>query len=137
MLTPGLNLWIQIVLGVLLGAGALLARRGWYRAHGACQATAYLLTVLMTAVWMLPVFVKFFAPSLLRVSLDRTDAVATAHAALGSAVLLLGAYVILVAATNVIPPRFRFTSYRPWMRSLLALWWIAVLLGIWTYFVAT
>ena len=137
MRSPGFNLWLQIALGILLGVGALLARRGWYRTHGACQATAYLITVVMTTIWMLPVFLKFFAPSHLRASLDRADAVATAHAALGSAVLLLGGYVILVAATNVVPSRFRFNNYRRWMRSLLALWWSTILLGIWTYIVST
>src|SRR5262245_54251226 len=121
MISPRLNLWILITVGVLLGVGALLARRGWYRAHGACQAVAYLITALMTAVWMLPVFATFFLPDLLGAKVDRTGAVAIAHGALGTAVLLLGAYVILVAGTSVIPARLRFRHYRPWMLTLLAL----------------
>jgi hypothetical protein len=135
MRDPKFNLWLQIALGVLLTLGALLARRGWYRAHGACQATAYALTVLMTAIWMLPVFVKLFAPNLIKASIDKSDAIATLHATLGTTVLLLGAYVILVA-TSVVPPRFRFSNYRPWMRTLFALWWTAIAIGIWTYFVS-
>ena len=52
------NLGLQIAVGVLLAFGALLARRGWIRAHGACQSIAYGLTLLMTAIWMVPVFVS-------------------------------------------------------------------------------
>lgn len=136
MRDPKFNLWLQIVVGVLLTLGALLARRGWYRAHGACQATAYGLTLVMTAIWMLPVFVKFFAPNLIKARVDRTDLITTAHAGLGTAVLLLGAYVILVAATGLVPHRWRFQNYRPWMRTLFALWWTAIALGVWTYFVS-
>ena len=136
MRDPKFNLWLQIAVGMALGIGALLARRGWYRAHGACQSIAYGLMLLMTAIWMVPVFVRFFAPNLIRLSMDRTDWIATAHATLATSVVLLGAYVILVAATNVVPQRLRFQSYRPWMRTLITLWWSAIALGIWTYFVS-
>ncbi len=59
-----------------------------------------------------------------------------ARARNGTRVLLLGAYVILVAATDVVPHRWRFQNYRPWMRTLFALWWSAIALGVWTYFVS-
>jgi len=121
---------------VLLVFGALLARRGWFRAHGVCQSIAYGLMLLMTAIWMGPVFWRFFAPNVVRLKLDRTDLIVTAHAALGTAVVLLGAYVILVAATSVVPERLRFQNYQLWMRTLIGLWWSAILIGIWTYFVA-
>ncbi len=136
MRDPRFNLGLQIAVGVLLVFGALLARRGWFRAHGVCQSIAYGLMLLMTAIWMAPVFVKFFAPNLVSMKVDRTDLIVTAHGALGTAVILLGAYVILVAATNVVPARLRFQDYRPWMRTLIGLWWSAILIGIWTYFVA-
>jgi len=45
---------------------------------------------------------------------DGTDLITTAHAALGSAVIVLGGYLILVAATRVVPVRLRFERYRPW-----------------------
>jgi hypothetical protein len=59
-----------------------------------------------------------------------------AHAALGSVVLLLGVYVVLVAGTAVIPQRFRFQNYSVWMRTLLVLWWITIGLGVLTYWFA-
>jgi hypothetical protein len=136
MRDPEFNFGLQIAVGVVLGFGALLARRGWHRAHGVCQSIAYGLMLMMTAIWMVPVFVKFFVPNLVGMKVDRTDLIATAHGVLGTVVILLGAYVILVAATNVVPERLRFQNYRPWMRTLIGLWWSAILIGIWTYFVA-
>ena len=136
MRDPRFNLGLQIAVGVLLTLGALLARRGWFRAHGACQSIAYGVTVWMTAIWMVPVFAKFFAPDLVSLKLDRTALITTAHGVLGTAVVLLGAYVILVAATNVVPERLRFRNYRLWMRTLIGLWWSAIAIGIWTYIVA-
>ena len=136
MRDPRVNLGLQIAVGVLLAFGALLARGGWIRTHGVCQSIAYGLVLLMTMVWMAPVFGKFFWPSLVSMKVDHADLIATAHSALGAAVILLGAYVILVAATNVVPERARFRNYRLWMRTLIGLWWTAILFGIWTYFVA-
>jgi hypothetical protein len=136
VLDSRITLWVQIAVAVLLAVGAVFAWRGWYRAHGVCQSAAYLVTLLTTSFWMIPVYVKFFAPNLAGTP-DRNDLIVTAHATLGAIVLLLGAYVILVAATNVVPARLRFANYRPWMRTLIVLWWVATALGIWTYWVAT
>ena len=134
MLNSWSTLWIQIGVAVLLAIGAVLARLGWYRTHGVCQGIAYVVTLLATLFWMVPVYVKFMAPNVASGSVDRSDVVATVHGALGGIVLLLGAYVILVAATSLVPARFRFTSYRAWMRTLIVLWWIVTALGIWTYY---
>jgi hypothetical protein len=49
---------------------------------------------------------------------------------LGSGVLLLGAYVILVAGTRLLLVRFRFQSYRLRMRTLIILWWITIAVGV-------
>jgi plastocyanin len=66
---------------------------------------------------------------------DSYDAVATAHAALGTLAELLGLYIVLVAATNILPARLRFKRYKPWMRTELALWWAVILIGVGTYYV--
>lgn len=114
-----------------------LARRGWYRAHGACQATALLLTILMTLIWMAPSFRDVYAPSLGRGVVNRINLAVAAHAALGTGVLLLGIYIVLVAGTPFIPARFRFENYKAWMRTLLVLWWIVIGLGVLTYWFVT
>ena len=60
-------------------------------------------------------------------------ALPTAHAALGSITEIAGLYILLAAGTNVVPQRFRMTNYKLWMRSVLALWWLVLLLGLVTY----
>lgn len=128
-----LNLLAQVGLGLALLLGMGLARRGWYRAHGACQATMLCLAVAMTVIWMGPQLRDVYWPSLGRGVVNRVNLAVAAHAGLGSAALLLGIYVVLVAGTRVIPTRFRFENYKLWMRTLLTLWWIAIGLGVLTY----
>ena len=41
---------------------------------------------------------------------------------------------MLVAATNILPQRFRFQRYKPWMRTELGLWWLVVMIGVGTYY---
>jgi Ca2+/H+ antiporter len=49
-----LNLVVQLIMGVALLAGALLARHKRYRAHGICQTTVLLLNLLMIGLVVLP-----------------------------------------------------------------------------------
>ena len=58
---------------------------------------------------------------------------ATAHAALGGITEIAALYVLLSAGTDILPQQFRLTDYRAWMRSVLALWWLVLLLGVATY----
>ncbi len=131
-----LNLLVQIGLGILLLVGMVLARRGWYRAHGACQTSALALVIVMTLAWMVPSLREVYAPDLARGIANRTTIAVAAHAALGSGVLLLGVYVVLVAGTSLIPSRLRFQNYRAWMRTLLVLWWVVIGLGVLIYWFA-
>ena len=128
-----LNLVVQVAMGLALVAGAFLARRKRYRAHGICQSAVLLLNLVMIALVMSPSFHRQVEPQLPAGLRDRYYAVATAHAALGTAAELLGLYIILVAGTNLLPRRLRFERWKPWMRTELALWWLVVLLGVATY----
>lgn len=132
-----LNLLTQLSLGVLLLVGMLLARRRHYRVHAACQTTALALSLVLTAAWMAPAFRDVYAPSLGRAALNRVTLAVALHAGLGSAVLLLGIWIVLVAATPLVPERLRFSNYRRWMRTLLALWWVVIGLGTLTYWLTT
>ena len=128
-----LNLLVQIGLGLFLLVGMVLARRGWYRAHGACQASALAVAIVMTLIWMVPSLREIYVPDFARCVINRTTIAVAAHAALGTGVLLLGLYVVLVAGTPLIPPRLRFRNYTAWMRTLLVLWWIEIALGVFLY----
>jgi uncharacterized membrane protein YozB (DUF420 family) len=60
-------------------------------------------------------------------------ALVATHAMLGSVAEFGGLYILLSAATEMLPRRFRIARYKLWMRCLLALWWVVILLGMATY----
>jgi uncharacterized membrane protein YozB (DUF420 family) len=131
-----LNLLIQITLGLLLLAGLLLARRSRYAMHGACQSLALVATLVMTAIWMLPAYHNNYGPAIFKLG-NRVNVAAAAHVVVGSLALLLGIYVVLVAGTPLVPKALRFSNYKVWMRTLISVWWLALLLGVLTYWFAT
>ena len=61
------------------------------------------------------------------------DQFATAHAALGSIVEGAALYILLAAGTQLLPKKLRLTRYKLWMRTVLAGWLLALLLGLATY----
>jgi plastocyanin/uncharacterized membrane protein YozB (DUF420 family) len=130
-----LNLLVQIGMGVALLAGAWLARRRRFRAHGRCQATVMLLNVVMILLVMAPSFHRQVSPNLQNTRSDLYYALPALHAGLGTIAELLGLYVVLVASgAPVVPIRLRFTDYRRWMRTTLVLWWVVLAFGVGTYF---
>jgi plastocyanin/uncharacterized membrane protein YozB (DUF420 family) len=134
-LRADLNLVIQIAMGLALLGGMLLARRKRFIAHRNCQASVMLLNLVMIFLIMAPSFHRQVEPQVPNGLGDSYYAVPFIHAALGTVAELLGIYIVLVAATQVLPPRLRFKRYKPWMRTELTLWWIVVLIGLATYYV--
>jgi uncharacterized membrane protein YozB (DUF420 family) len=128
-----LNLLIQVGVGLLLLVGMGLARRGRYGAHGICQSAGFVLALAMTALWMMPAFHAIHADALGRGVVNRVTVAVALHVVVGTAALLVGAWVILVAGTPIVPARLRFSNYKPWMRTLLTLWWLALVLGLAVY----
>jgi Ca2+/H+ antiporter len=47
-----INLVVQLIMGLALVTGALLAKHKRYRAHGVCQTTVLLLNLLMIGLVM-------------------------------------------------------------------------------------
>jgi plastocyanin/uncharacterized membrane protein YozB (DUF420 family) len=134
-LRADLNLIVQVAMGLMLLFGMALARKRRFRAHKYCQSFVMLLNLLMIALVMSPSFHSQVEPRLPEGLRDSYYLIATLHAALGAAAELLGLYIILVAATKILPARLRFERFKPWMRAELALWWAVILLGIGTYYV--
>ena len=123
----------EIAMGLALIVGSVLARRRRYRAHAWCQSAVVLLNLVLVATFMVPSFGRGVAPELFT-HLGRSYYwLATLHGVLGLSAELLGLYILLAAGTNILPQRYRFTRYKPWMRSALALWWLVLLLGMATY----
>jgi len=79
---------------------------------------------VVIALTMLP---SFWAQVLPRIPLKLGKAyvaLATTHAALGSLTELAALYILLGAGTRLLPAKLRLRRYKPWMRSILALWWL-------------
>lgn len=128
-----LNLVVQLIMGVALIAGALLARQKRYRAHGICQTTVLLLNLLMIGSVMWPSFQQQVMPAASKVLHKWYYGAAATHAVLGTAAELLGLYIVIAAGTNILPQWLRFKHWKRWMRTELTLWAIALLSGMGTY----
>ena len=128
-----LNLAAQLVVGAALIAGALLAKRKRYRAHGICQTTVLLLNLFMIGLVMWPSFQEQVKPVLPKVFHKGYYEVATMHAVMGVAAELLGLYIVIVAGTNALPQWLRFRQWKWWMRTELVLWVIVLVSGVGTY----
>lgn len=129
-----LNLVVQVVMGLALIGGAVLAKRKRYRAHGICQTTVLLLNLLMIGLVMWPSFQQQVRPALPKVLHKWYHAAATIHALLGITAELFGLYIVIVAGTNALPEWLRFKDWKRWMRTELVLWSIVVLTGVGTYY---
>jgi hypothetical protein len=124
---------LEIGMGVALLIGAVLARARRFRLHAWCQSVIVLLNLVVIVLVMVPSFHVHVSPKIPLQLGKAYYALATAHGALGSVTEVAGLYILLAAGTNVLPPKFRVTEYKPWMRSLLVLWWLVLLLGLATY----
>lgn len=134
-LKSDINLVIQLLMGIALLLGMILARQRHYRAHAICQASVMALNLIMIASVMLPSFSQGVMPGLPSELKNPYYFVSTLHAALGSVAQLLGLYIVLRAGTNWLPRALCFQNYKLWMRTELALWWLVVFLGVATYYV--
>jgi hypothetical protein len=128
-----LTLVLELAMGVGLLAGALLARLKRFSQHAWCQSIIVLVNLVLIALTMLPSFRVHVAPRIPLKLGKAYYAVATAHAALGTLAEVGGLYILLAAGTSLLPPRIRIRNYKLWMRTVLALWWAVLLLGIATY----
>ena len=124
---------LEIVLAALLVVGLLLVRRGHVRAHRALQSTVILVNLPLVLYAMVPVYLSSVQPYLGTQWMHPDVWVPTAMLVAGGIAEALGVYIILVAGTNWVPARYRFRSYKLWMRTELALWWAVVLTGLTTY----
>lgn len=126
---------VELLMGVTLLAGMLLARARRFHAHGLCQSAVVLLNLVPIIAFMVPAFRSGIVPGLPGHLSDRFHAITTAHAVLGGIAEILGLYILLVAGTNLLPRALRFANYKRWMRAELLLWWLVIVFGVSTYWV--
>src|SRR5271169_1443443 len=130
-----LNLLVQVAMGVALLAGAWLARRKRFRAHGICAAAVMILNLFAIGLVMWPAFHERVLPKIPARLGKLHYAIATAHGILGATAEAFGLYIALVAGTGVLPQSWRIRRWKLWMRAELALWWIVLGTGMATYFI--
>jgi uncharacterized membrane protein YozB (DUF420 family) len=128
-----LVLLLEIAMGVGLLIGAVLARRKKFWLHAWCQSAIVLLNLVMIVLIMVPSFHLYVSPKIPARLGSSYYALATAHAALGIVSEAAALYILLAAGTKALPPKLRIANYKLWMRSVLVLWWLALLLGLATY----
>jgi hypothetical protein len=128
-----LTLILEMVMGVGLLVGAILARIRRFRQHAWCQSVIVPVNLLLIVLTMLPSFRVHVAPRIPLKLGKSYYGLATAHAALGTLAEFGGLYILVAVGTRLLPPQFRISNYKLWMRSVLALWWTVLLLGAATY----
>ena len=128
-----LVLLLEIGMAVGLVIGGVLARRKQFRLHALCQSVIVLANLAVIVLLMVPSFHAYVLPKIPLKLGKAYYALATAHAALGTVAELAALYILLAAGTKILPQRLRMSDYKLWMRGVLALWWVALLLGIATY----
>jgi len=124
---------LEIAMGIGLLLGARLVRKGRFREHAWCQSAIVLLNLAVVVVMMIPSFRVHVLPRIPAKLGKAYYALATTHGALGTVTELAGLYVLLSAGTNLLPDKLRITKYKVWMRTVLALWWVVLVLGMATY----
>lgn len=132
-LTTSLTLLLETAMGIALILGAFLARRRNFRAHAWCQSAVVLFNLGVIAIAMAPSIYARVAPKIPQRLGKPYYAIATTHAALGAATEFAAIYVLLAAGTHLLPAKLRLSNFKPAMRAVLVLWWIALLLGLLTY----
>lgn len=132
-LSAHIVLLLEIAMGAALLVGAWLARAKRYRHHAWCQSLVVLLNLAAITGTMVPSFRMQVLPRIPAKLSKSYFALATAHAALGGIAELAALYILLAAGTRLLPERMRIKRYKPWMRTVLALWWLVLLLGFLTY----
>lgn len=132
-LAADIVLLLEIGMGIGLLLGAWLARTKRFRPHAWCQSIIVLLNLTVVAATMAPSFGAQVLPRIPARLAKSYFALATAHAALGSAAEVAAVYILLAAGTRLLPEKLRLLRYKPWMRTVLVLWWLTVFLGFVTY----
>ncbi len=128
-----LTILLEFAMGMGLLAGAVLARRGKFRLHAWCQSAIVVLNLALISLFMITSFQKQVIPQIPSGLSRFYYAIAILHAALGSLAQLFGLYIVLAAGTTLLPEKLRLQRYKPWMQSVLILWWVVLLLGFVTY----
>ncbi len=133
-LRADLTLVLILTTAVMFNIGFYLARHKKFGAHRIVQTSAVILNTLVVLISMVTSYIIHILPGI-PARLDQGDyAVTTIHAIIGATGLLFGVYVALVG-NKILPKRFRFQNYKPYMRLAYSLYMLATLGGVIVYII--
>jgi plastocyanin len=122
MLSPKSLLVFEALFVAGLSCGAFLARRKRYKVHGVVQTAVVTANLVVVGLAMVPSLHR-------QIGAGRPPTLVWIHAGAGALALLISVYVVVSAVFGWL------RNFRPWMRTALALWWAAFLLGGGVYYV--
>ena len=129
LISPQINLGLQITILIILFASLTLKWKGKYFAHGATMLTAVILNALSFLLVMMP---SLSTLEILKIQPLHWFSLATlTHAGLGAITIILGAWI--VAAWHLQKPNKNCIRKKKLMRFTLILWVIVFLLGFLLY----
>ncbi|MCI4336937.1 MAG: hypothetical protein L3K17_07075 [Thermoplasmata archaeon] len=126
---------VEVAIAIMLVVGMWVVRRGHIRAHMYIQSSMVLVNIPFVLLTMVPYYLAYVLPGLPGEISEPFYLYPTIMLVAGLSAEALGVYIVLVAATNWIPERFRFRRFKLWMRTELTLWWVVVFVGLTTYVV--
>ena len=131
-LSADINLGAQLAMLAGLWVGFYFAHTGRIRKHRNTQTTMVLTNLVFIFLFMGWSFWNFVIAG------GTTGGIIArlmmAHGILGILAEGSGIYLILRMRTQVIPPRFRVSNFKPVMQTTLGLWTILVLMGVGVYY---
>ena len=131
-LSADINLVAQLAMLTGLWVGFYFAHTGRIRKHRNTQTTMVLTNLVFIFLFMGWSFWNFVIAG------GTTGGIVArlmmAHGILGILAEGSGIYLILRMRTQVIPPRFRVSNFKPVMQTTLGLWTILVLMGVGVYY---
>jgi uncharacterized membrane protein YozB (DUF420 family) len=121
----------SIIVALAMTYGAYLAIRGRYEAHRWVQTGAAIVNVFLIFGLMIPALLAVTPEE--NVDLPTSAFVAMpAHELIGAVALVFGLFVVL-RGNNLVPERWRFQNYKPFMRAAYVLYMLATVVGIVVY----
>jgi uncharacterized membrane protein YozB (DUF420 family) len=129
-----ITLTLIIISAALFTLGAALALRGRYEAHRKVQTAGVILSSVMVLWMMVFPFIDFVIRDTGGPRPAQFYLVTSLHGLVGIAAFFFGIFVALRGNKLLIPERFRFNNYKPYMRAAYGLYMLVILLGVWTYF---
>ena len=127
-----MTLLIMLVAGATFTFGAVLALRKQYGAHRWVQTVTVVVSTILVFWMMVLPFRDFILPGIPAQVGEQFYAVTILHAVVGLVALPVGLFVTL-RGNELVPSRFKFRNYKPYMRTAYALYMLTILLGVWVY----